>query len=279
MAICSKCGLEFATNDLSGREPCPGCGATVRRMERRAEDTFAHSDHLMLELRRDSRFIGFRESERDGCAGSADDDNGSIKMSLVGLSPQGEADTLAVSRTLVRRLGEPWGEPVAGPEHSDIDAISTSTADRKSQLHIQVVRANVSADWWRFLAKHGSNTTFGNADEFAGALLLAARKKADRTPPARRAKLILAIDANRLSAFSLDSVIIRVSEKHAEPCPRSVSRASGSWAHLVLVLISWLRLRNTTRTGQRDFRPGQITLANSFSTPWRPSRYSPATRS
>jgi hypothetical protein len=215
MAICSKCGLEFAANDLSGPVPCPGCGATVRRMERRADDTFAQSDHLMLELSRDARFIGFRESERDGSAGSADDDNGFIKMSLVGPSPQGETDTLAISRVLVRKLGEPWGEPVAGPEHSDIDAISTSTTDQHNQLLIQVVRANVRAEWWHFLAKHGSNEALGNADEFADALLLAARKKADRTPLARRAKLVLAIDANRSAAFSLDSVTTRVSEKHA----------------------------------------------------------------
>jgi hypothetical protein len=159
--------------------------------------------------------VAFRESERNGCATSADEENGEIKTALVGTSRQGEADTLTVCNNLVTKLGKPWGEPVIWKEqNSDIDCVSMNTTDERDSLFIQVVRAIVDENWWHLLANSGSNTMSGTADEFANALLCAIRKKADRTPVQQRANLVLAIDASRLAGLSQDSVITRVREKY-----------------------------------------------------------------
>jgi len=120
---------------------------------------------------------------------------------------------------------------------------STSTTDQHNQLLISGGPSErARADWWRFSWPNTEATrAFGNADEFADALLFAVRKKADRTPLFRvDQNWFFAIDANRSAGLSLDSVITRVSEKHAVAMVRD--RFPGYLALSAhLELISWLR--------------------------------------
>jgi hypothetical protein len=217
MAKCGKCGVEFDADEIRSRVPCPACGETVRILE--ADITLATQarDHAMLELRRNERTIAFRESERDGRVTWADEENNVIITSVTGTSPRGETDTLSVCRTLVRKLGGFWAEPVEPVEqNSDDDCVSRNKSNNGDMLRIQVVRGIVDDGWWHELATSGTNAKSGTAEELADIIVHAVRKKFERTPQAHRAKLVLAVDANRLPGLTLDSVVSCTREKHGK---------------------------------------------------------------
>jgi hypothetical protein len=175
-------------------------------------------DHAMLELLRDERTIAFRESERDGRITWADEKNSRVTTTATGPSPLGETDTLHVCRTLIQKhnqLGDTWNEPVEwGERNSDVDCVATNKINEQNSIYIQVVRAIADKEWWRTLSVSEINTMSGAADDLAEVICDAVKKKADRTPLKQRARLILAIDANRLAGLTFDSVENSVREKH-----------------------------------------------------------------
>jgi hypothetical protein len=219
MAKCGKCGTEFDAKDAVGRDPCPACGGDTRILDDSAIFEVKVQDHVMLELARNGQTVGFSESERDGISTSADDQGGCVTTTVVGGSPKGEADRLRVSRTLIQKmnqLGESWNDPIEWPEqHSHIDCFATKANDENETLYIQVVRP-IDEPWWRELAKAKTNTASGTPEEWAGIILQVAEKKRDRNSPEQRARLILAIDANRLAALTFASVAKSIREKHGD---------------------------------------------------------------
>ena len=180
-----------------------------------ALDSFSCSDYLVLELGHDGKNVAFRDSERDGCATSADEVDGKIQTALLGSSPQGESDTLNVCRTLVMKLGKPWAEPLKWREqYADVDCYSINVDDEKDVLLIQVVRASSGKDLWYTLANAGRSEMTGTPEELAGEIFRAVKKKSDRTQPTRRPKLVLAMDASRLAGFNQESVVKTVMQDY-----------------------------------------------------------------
>src|SRR5438309_1052808 len=74
-------------------------------------------------------------------------------------------------------------------------------------LEIQVVRAVVDAAWWRSLARRKAEQVSGTAEQLSDLLMKAVNMKAKYLPPRQRARLVLAIDANRFAGFTLDAVV------------------------------------------------------------------------
>jgi hypothetical protein len=105
---CSNCGecLDNLPALPSGENvPCPNCGSTARNIHVMVSETLSLTGHVAMLGRREGRVIGFRESEREGRAASADRHNdGSLSYSILGSSPQGEEDTLSTCRILVNAL-------------------------------------------------------------------------------------------------------------------------------------------------------------------------------
>jgi hypothetical protein len=211
---CAGCGLEInEPGDPEHRIPCLSCGSTARAFEVNVHETLTISDHFMMEAQHVGRTVGFRESDRGGRVASADDhENGFISMALVGTSPQGEEDILDACRILVRamnRTGETWNEPVVGSDDIDCRATNaTSLAVRP--LSTQVVRAIVDPEMWQTLATSGTLAKSEAAiEEVADLMADALQKKLDprKIPFKQRSGMVLALDATRLPALALDSVV------------------------------------------------------------------------
>src|SRR5207302_19620 len=100
------------------------------------------ADHAMLELLRHEEVIATRESVRDGRVTWSDEEDGCIRTTIMGTSPQNEADSLKACRILVRtmnQLGDTWNEPTEWSEQkSDIDCVATDARHKNKKLHIQV---------------------------------------------------------------------------------------------------------------------------------------------
>jgi hypothetical protein len=212
MTRCNGCGIEIVGEENAERRIlCPNCGSTARSFEMSFVGALRFSDHIMMEAQHDGRTVAFRESERDGRASSADDHgNGSISMTLVGSSPQGEEETIEVSRILVRamnQIGQTWNEPVVGTE--DVDCVAThATSGTAAPLLIQVVRAIVDPVIWRSLASSGTlNKTNIAIEELTDSMADALKKKRDKIPPKQRSELVLALDSTHLPVLAFPCVV------------------------------------------------------------------------
>jgi hypothetical protein len=217
MAKCGECGVVFSADDIGVRTPCPACGAISPVVEDAITLVTEVGDQAMLELLRGQEVIAFRESVRNGRTTWADEEGGLIATTITGTSPQNEADSPEACGILVRKMnqiGNTWNEPVEAKQDTGIDCVATDVTDQKKKLYIQVVKAIVDRKWWRDLSISETNTKSGTADELAGVILQAVKKKSERTELSQRSKLVLAIDANRLVGLTLDSVVNRVREKH-----------------------------------------------------------------
>lgn len=222
MTRCGNCDVELPEEYGSAmqRVPCPACGSTARRFEVHLEETVQVSDHFMLEAQREGSIIGFRESEREGRAASADDHgDGTISWTLSGSSPQGEEDTPSACRILVEainQLGETWNTPVTGA--GDADCVATNAVDEKAaSLNIQVVRAIVDPEVWQSLAKHGTLSKTKIAPENVADLIadsLGRKLDPRKIPLKQRPELVLALDATRLPALAFETVIDSFQERH-----------------------------------------------------------------
>ena len=224
---CGQCGSEvtFSSGD---RIPCRVCGSNSRAFEEGIVLTARVSDHIQLEVQREGSTVGFRESERRGCASSADDLGlGRISLHLIGKSPQGEQDTLSTCHMLVEVLNQTsveWGAPTEG--RGIDDCVAESVHPGFEPLRLQVVRAIVEAGFWRELALVG-NLSKENvpAEAFGDLMAEAVKKKLCRIPPEHRVGLVLVLDANRLPAFAFDSVLDGFRETHGSLLARSGFKA------------------------------------------------------
>jgi hypothetical protein len=170
------------------------------------------SDHVAVEKKNvDDRVVGFSESERQGVTTSSDQQqDGRVSLLLSGLSPQGEDDSLQVCRILIQamnRAGASWSQPVMSMERdADCEATDSLTAVR---LEIQVVRAIEDPTLWKALNEHGAIQRTIEPADFVPLVRNAITKKL-KYPVAQRARLILALDANRLPAVTTYDVLTQI---------------------------------------------------------------------
>lgn len=209
---CGKCLDDLPPLPSGQKAPCPNCGSTARNINVMVSDTIKVTDHMALLGRRKGRAIGFRESEREGRATSADrHDDGSLSYSILGSSPQGEEDTLLTCRVLVGALnasGANWSEPVPGEGIVDCETIDANSSAKK--LSIQVTRAIADQELWKKLNLEG-NYRHRNVskNQLASHIKHAIEKKAnDRAIPRTiRSSMILALDATRLAVLGFEDVV------------------------------------------------------------------------
>jgi hypothetical protein len=144
--------------------------------------------------------------------------SGELRETLRGLPYRGEENTLDLCRHLVqewRRRGLRLHSPRLSPEHDDSDCLCASLDDPTRDLRIQVIKAVVDADLWAELARAGNVAARINSPADAADLLRQAiEKKAERTPPAQRAKLVLALDAMGSASVALGPVIEQFRLRH-----------------------------------------------------------------
>jgi hypothetical protein len=211
---CRECGLrldELTSIPADARSPCPACGSTTRTIAVGVAESMRTSDHVSALQERGDVAIGFSESERQGLAsGAMLDDLASVKMSLVGSSPQGEDDTWPACQVLKERLnasGGNWDRLIHGREPAD--CVLVDALEPKKTLEVQVVRAISSQDLWRRLNVTGSVQLSLTSSEVAAEIQSAIRAKAfdERIPRSLRSGLVLALDATRLPGLALDQVV------------------------------------------------------------------------
>jgi hypothetical protein len=182
---------------------------TEPRLIRRAvDDTVVATDHASVVKMQDDAVVGYAESKRDGLLIGADElESGEVSGRISGDPPRGEDDTLVAANILVAALnaeGANWGAVTLSSDPADCEA--SSATDPPKRLLIQVVRATTDNEYWRRLARDGSATRAQSAELFATQLNDAIIHKATRYSVAARARLLLALDANRLPEFALTSV-------------------------------------------------------------------------
>jgi hypothetical protein len=175
----------------------------------------AITEYASLVKSQEGRVIGFAETERDGVYTQADvNKEGKILMTITGPPPQGESDTLAVARILVTALnarGDDWGMP-REVHDGYCDCKAEDVTNPSNQLCIQVVRAiGGDKNVWKSLGKRTTSTTEWTAEEVVRAAEVRLLSKAKRLSRNDRAKVVIALDANRLPAFLMqeakDSVL------------------------------------------------------------------------
>lgn len=200
------------------------------------------SGHVSALQERGGDAIGFLESEREGRASRATlRDDGSLDMSIVGSSLQGEEDTPAACRVLKERLnaaGSRWGHVIPG--HEPADCVLVDAEDPSTTLDVQVVRAIASQDLWRRLNSSGSVQSWPSPAEAATEIQKAIQRKArdEKIPRHLRARLVLALDATRLPGLAFGAIVREFRSTHrvaarshgfaaiwlVGPVPRLVSR-------------------------------------------------------
>ncbi len=158
---CGQCGAalgEPPNTPPDARVPCPSCGSTTRTITVHVTEGVRASEHISALQERRGEAIGFSESERQGRASSATlRDEGTLDMTLVGSSPQGEEDTPAACQVLKERLnadGGHWDRIIPGREPAD--CVLVDAQEPGTTLEVQVVHAVASQDLWRRLNSAGS---------------------------------------------------------------------------------------------------------------------------
>lgn len=211
---CGECGValsESVNTPVEVRAPCPCCGSTKRTFEVHLTASVKTTGHTSALHERQGEAIGFSESEREGRASNASlREDGSVNMSLISSSPQGEEDTPAACQTLKERLnldGARWGEVVAGREPADCVLLDSEDAKRIQQ--VQVVRAIASQELWRELNSSGSAQRSVSPSEAVAAMRAAIEAKASdiKIPRPTRPELILALDATRLPGLAFEAIV------------------------------------------------------------------------
>ena len=170
------------------------------------------SDHVaVMKKTVDDHVVGFSESERGGITTSSDQQpDGRVSLVVSGLSPQGEEDSLPACRILIQAMnqaGASWSQPVESIEpDADCEATDSLTAVR---LKIQVVRAIEDPILWKALNQQGAIERMIEPADFVSLVRTAITKKL-KYPVAQRARLILALDANRLPAMTTYDVLTKI---------------------------------------------------------------------
>lgn len=210
---CSACGepLDNVVDPPDGRSPCPKCGSTRRLLSESIHAHMNFAEYHSTEHERSGEIIGFSESLREGLATyGSQEDSGELRFGLKGMPPQGERDTVRVCVTLIQRLnrdGADWGEPIASQSNDDVDCRSTRQSNPSEHLCIQVVRAVVDPELWKRLRMSGTVDESRPVRVLAAHLRDAIDHKQRQIPLDRRGKLILALDATRLSAHAMQATV------------------------------------------------------------------------
>jgi len=215
-----KCGNCSAVLDepvdtpAKDRAPCPYCGSKKRTFNENINASVKMCTRLSGLHERNGETIGFFESMRQGRASiSTIGDEGSVNISLIGSSPQGEEDTVSTCQILKERLnldGANWGDIITGKEPADCIFVDADNA--KKTLEVQVIRAIISQKLWRDLNCQGSvNKSFSPADAVKEIKAAIERKANDKKiPKSMRSKLVLALDATRLPGLAFDAVVRKI---------------------------------------------------------------------
>ena len=211
---CSKCGAELSRAlgiDLEARGACPVCGSTARTAGVDITASMQASSHVSVLREHEGEATGFTESERQNrtSSGSLQSD-GSVNISVIGSSPQGEEDTNSVCEVLRERLngdGAHWGSIVLGREPAD--RILVDSNDPNVTLEVQVVRAIASQTLWRELNLSGSVQRLLSPTDAADEIRVAIESKArpEKIPEPTRPNLVLALDATRLASLAFDGIV------------------------------------------------------------------------
>lgn len=180
-------------------------------------------EHVSVVKRTEDRVVGFVETERQSVSQSgAHLIEGKIHTQLTGATPQNEADSLIVADILVKKLnslGAHWCTPTLASEPADCEA-ADATAPGRSLL-MQITRLNLTSTFWRELSITGSVDVVNEEVELVAAVEAAVERKVAQYSTGDRARLVLALDANRLPALVLDSVRERVLTGLSSVCSRS----------------------------------------------------------
>lgn len=223
-AYCGQCGKQLDGPAFMGwgssdkPAPCPACGCasrTVRKVLPPARVPVVGD--VTVHARREGTDLSVRRVAGPGAGrgASADVHNGKILDSAVrGRSTQGEANTLAVCRTLVTALnnaGARWGQP-RNPRKGEaarwVDCLSEDVRDRTKRLTIQVVNACVRTGFHDELALKGVVRETGRpVSEAVTCLEEAIKHKEKDILKVDRAPLTLALDASWLPVLAVDSVV------------------------------------------------------------------------
>ena len=194
------------------KKPCPKCGSTQREIHEEIHGNVDFKAHVGLLAERNSKIVGFRESEREGRAAAADiNDDGTLYYSITGTSPQGEEDTLPTCRQLImalNKIGASWTEPSLGERGED--CVAANRNDPSNRISIQVIRAVVSDELWKELNLIRKFEDRESREEDLAKLLkeAIAKKGTDRKIPISiRKYLVLALDANRLPIMGFTGII------------------------------------------------------------------------
>lgn len=195
-----------------GNLRCPHCGSLDRDLSTSEDLGIGIGEHVLVIKNRDDKTIGVQESQREGCASSADlGPEGMLSYSLTGEAPQGEKDTLSICTILVKKLnrdGQGWDQVTEGS--GNIDCMAKGKVDPSQLLQIQVTRAIVDQGLWRELNKSGSiQLEEVPINDLVEEIKRAIGHKADvkRIPMPQRVDLHLALDANRLPGLAFHDVV------------------------------------------------------------------------
>lgn len=181
-------------------------------MNKKFQEDMKIKEHISVLKQKDGKNIGYSESEREGTTTSSyTSEHGYIDFKVEGNSPQGEQDTIKVCQRLIKVLnqnGENWSDP----EFSDggVDCTSANLKNSSQILEIQVVRASTNQELWKRLATKGQiNNEKVPINEIISDIMITIKTKGnEQTIPSNiRQSITLALDANRLSAYTLDDII------------------------------------------------------------------------
>jgi hypothetical protein len=241
--LCGACDQELGESTelpAAERKPCPSCGSLARKFAVHIQETVRVSSHLSgLQLREDQA-IGFVESERQGRKSAANLEDGSLKFSIHGSSPQGEEDSLAACSILLQKLKEEglgYRSVVPGVGPADCTLVHETA---NARLDVQVVRAIASQSLWRRLATEGAVNSRARVDEIVQSLRAAITLKAERLAPSSKNQLVLALDATRLPGLGFDAVV------------RQFRSVAGLWATSAGFSAIWLVGPTTRLTWRLD---------------------------
>ncbi len=190
-------------------------------MNKKFQEGVKIREHFSVLKQRDGENIGYSESDREGTtASSYINEHDDIEFKLEGNSPQGEQDTLKVCQILLNVLNQNGGN-WSNPKMSDrgVDCVSENLKNSSEILEIQVVRASTNPELWKSLANKGqiNNERISTSEIVSEIKKSIETKSNERTIPSNiRQSITLALDANRLSAYTLDKVVKKFHEKYAK---------------------------------------------------------------
>jgi hypothetical protein len=161
--------------------------------------------------------VGYSESARDGLRSRTERlEDGRYATELSGTPVRGENDSLLASKVLVQamnRRGADWLEPViADAADSSIDCLAQSATSGRRVL-IQVVRAISDSSLYRQLAQQTAYRAVATVETLIAHLAASVDFKEKALGKIERASLVLALDANRLPAFSMTEVRTAVTDQ------------------------------------------------------------------